>query len=436
MHTPFGVIPSAVPVLRICLASSLVALSALPSLARDRAESTKSTSVASKAKKAPKTPANDPISDVWVGAKPVIAATAAEPAAASAPVRAPLGSAPALLPAPAPANSASPAKSVETKAIRPAAPAPKVAPVVPAASKAAPVETLNAGTAGADTKPLIFTNVLSTKPARKKKSDNSTESRQSAKRETTEKAKSTPAAEKSIESEAQSAPAAPRVAPVAPPVRAAEMPVPAVAAPVAHKASSPSAKSPAKDLDDLPLSSVLSKNTAGEGKTQRSTGNLVADVLTKLGFVILLGLGAAAGWKKFQGQSFSRPVKPQHTAEVATVLPLGPQRSVHLLRIGSQTLVVASSPQNISLLATLDDAQAAEGVQSMDDANETEPDFQALIGHLVQSGAAKPLEKVDPTKVEPVRVETLEETGGRVFTGLKGSLFQAATPVAGSRNDA
>ena len=178
------------------------------------------------------------------------------------------------------------------------------------------------------------------------------------------------------------------------------------AKPATEKAPAPAAKAvaPPKDLDDLPLSSVLSKNTAGEGKSQRSVGNLFADVLTKLGFVILLGLGAAAGWKKFQGQSFAKPAKPQQTAEVASVLPLGPQRSVHLLKIGNQTLVVASTPQNISLLATLEgEAESGEGGVS---GHQDTAGFHALLTNLIN-------EEEPPTGVEsppaPEAVEPLPE---------------------------
>lgn len=51
---------------------------------------------------------------------------------------------------------------------------------------------------------------------------------------------------------------------------------------------------------------------------------------------------------------------PRGAVEVLGRLPLGPKQSAQLIRIGSRLLLVASSPQGLSTLAEVSDAQEVQ----------------------------------------------------------------------------
>jgi flagellar biogenesis protein FliO len=85
-------------------------------------------------------------------------------------------------------------------------------------------------------------------------------------------------------------------------------------------------------------------------------GSLFLGVLGKLVFVIALMFVCAAGWKKLQN------VIPQHASgavgglQLISTLPLGAQRCLHVVMAGGRQLLIASTPQSITFLASLDEA--------------------------------------------------------------------------------
>jgi flagellar biogenesis protein FliO len=84
-------------------------------------------------------------------------------------------------------------------------------------------------------------------------------------------------------------------------------------------------------------------------------GGLFLGVLGKLALVVALMFACAAGWKKLQS------VVPQTTAlaangvQLLSTLPLGAQRCLHVVAVGRQQLLIASTPQSITLLSSLDE---------------------------------------------------------------------------------
>ena len=71
--------------------------------------------------------------------------------------------------------------------------------------------------------------------------------------------------------------------------------------------------------------------------------------------MVVLGLLSGALWflkqKGWARTSFRRPGKPgQPRLEVIDRLALGPQHSLHLVRLADRTLLVGLSPQGCSLL--------------------------------------------------------------------------------------
>ena len=95
---------------------------------------------------------------------------------------------------------------------------------------------------------------------------------------------------------------------------------------------------------------------------EEDPGSLAMNVTGKLALVIALILGCAAAWKRFQlGTPKAGPLSPQAVTVTSTV-SLGPQRLLHLVSVGQNQLLLASSPQGISLIATLDGNSSLAGM--------------------------------------------------------------------------
>lgn len=75
----------------------------------------------------------------------------------------------------------------------------------------------------------------------------------------------------------------------------------------------------------------------------------------------VLGLLAATLWwlrrRGFASVAVGR--KPGRRLEALERLPLGPQHTLHLVRLGETTLLVASSPTGCSLIQSLPNAEIA-----------------------------------------------------------------------------
>lgn len=91
-------------------------------------------------------------------------------------------------------------------------------------------------------------------------------------------------------------------------------------------------------------------------------GALALSVLGKTGLVVALMLACAAGWKRLRGTAPLGRLAPAQAVQITSTVSLGPQRFLHLVTVGRHQLLVGSSPQNVSLVAVLEDGtpRAAE----------------------------------------------------------------------------
>lgn len=90
-------------------------------------------------------------------------------------------------------------------------------------------------------------------------------------------------------------------------------------------------------------------------------GPLWRQFIYMIGFVILIGLGAWVFLRKFSGGA----VGTGQVIRIGETVRLGPRKSLHLVRIGSKTLLVANAADSLSLLADVSD-----GVSSHEDDND------------------------------------------------------------------
>jgi len=103
--------------------------------------------------------------------------------------------------------------------------------------------------------------------------------------------------------------------------------------------------------------------------SEEDSGSLAMNVAGKLALVVALILGCAAAWKRYQGGMPQIGQAQSHPVKVSSTVPLGPQRYLHVVTVGRRQLLLASCPQSISLIGTLDsqseliDAQAPHSAQ-------------------------------------------------------------------------
>jgi len=109
--------------------------------------------------------------------------------------------------------------------------------------------------------------------------------------------------------------------------------------------------------DTTPLPSSLTgaaKKSASDGPSSGSGFMRLA-----IGLVVVLALIFAIRWVVRRAGSAKLPTGNGKLSVVATT-PLGPNRAVHLIRIGSELVLVGSSEQGVRSLRVYNAAEAAE----------------------------------------------------------------------------
>lgn len=154
--------------------------------------------------------------------------------------------------------------------------------------------------------------------------------------------------------------AIPAVAHAAPAPAAISTPAPAPVeetAPVAAAAPQPTeveapVAAATTDLESRPLSELHPEEKNG-GK--QSSGNVLVDVMIKLVSVVGLIGASAFGWKKLQGVQGRKSTQSLDSVQVISTAALGPQRFLHVVTVGQQRFLISSSPQQVSLIAAVDE---------------------------------------------------------------------------------
>jgi flagellar biogenesis protein FliO len=125
-----------------------------------------------------------------------------------------------------------------------------------------------------------------------------------------------------------------------------------------------------EDLESRPLKQATSE---GSGQAPVGGSRLFSDVLGKLGMVLALIFVCAAVWKRLQAAQPKHSLLSPPGLQIVTTLPLGAQRFLHVVAAGRCRYLIGSSPQSISLLATLDEETDGHRGRAG-----TEPNYGAL----------------------------------------------------------
>jgi flagellar biogenesis protein FliO len=123
------------------------------------------------------------------------------------------------------------------------------------------------------------------------------------------------------------------------------------------QSTSTSSNSAVTDPESRPLEEY---QPPGATTSRSDTGGLVVDVFGKLAVVVVLILACAAGWRKLQAAAGQRVSESAQAVQLTSTVALAPQRFLHLVTVGQQRLLLASSPQQVCLIAHLDSGAAAE----------------------------------------------------------------------------
>jgi flagellar biogenesis protein FliO len=146
------------------------------------------------------------------------------------------------------------------------------------------------------------------------------------------------------------------------------------------------------DPESQPLAAYQSPRSAQP--PDDATG-LAVNVAGKLVVVVALMFACAAAWKKMRGFPLHGVSQAAQPVQVLNTVVLAPQRFLHLVSVGNQRLLLASSPQQISLVATLPDrSDAPDGMSASrqaDPDSEPPPDrFEDLLYRLRELEASSP----------------------------------------------
>ena len=173
-------------------------------------------------------------------------------------------------------------------------------------------------------------------------------------------------------------------------------------------ATTPPAELPAKSADDrLPFMTQSRSEAEAEAP---SAGGLIMRTLGAL--LLIVGLIAAAAWglRRFGGARFGAPAEDAPELAVLTTISLGDKRSLAAVRFGERLLLIGSTAQSVTLLAT-DEARPVWGVGARSVADLLEenepPSFeQALVraGRRMRHVHALPNVKLHDAEIHDVEM--------------------------------
>ena len=116
--------------------------------------------------------------------------------------------------------------------------------------------------------------------------------------------------------------------------------------------SSTSSEQQKQKFDNLSLTFENDSNVATQPDEIPTTSELFFKMMLSVLLIVVLGAGAIYVSKKFGSRISNLPGKKIHVIET---ISLGPRKTVHLLKIGNQALLIGSTTESITKLADVTD---------------------------------------------------------------------------------
>lgn len=95
-----------------------------------------------------------------------------------------------------------------------------------------------------------------------------------------------------------------------------------------------------------------SRKLGGSGPSLVNSAGMLLGLLLKLALVLVLAYLGALGLRRLSGSKISRPHRDSNLKVTETVT-LGPNRWLHIVTLGEQSFLIASTPQQTTLLAEI-----------------------------------------------------------------------------------
>lgn len=93
-----------------------------------------------------------------------------------------------------------------------------------------------------------------------------------------------------------------------------------------------------------------------EQRRETPLGRVLVDLVVKLGIVLAIAYGSLYILRGVMARQGMAPGRQRHL-RVLESASLGPNRSVHVVRVGEKVMVVGSTPEQVTMLAEVDDVE-------------------------------------------------------------------------------
>jgi flagellar biosynthetic protein FliO len=155
----------------------------------------------------------------------------------------------------------------------------------------------------------------------------------------------------------------------------------ATAAPHEDPAAAPNRTKPS-------LFSSSSRLVSSSSRDQRGYGLMTAlDFALKLVLVIILAYVCMLALKKFSQRRMARPSKSAGLRVVDTI-GLAPNRQLHIVTLGERAFLLGSTPESVSLISDISQAQGATGLPPSPQRDDADPAFAQRLKELMKVAPA------------------------------------------------
>ena len=114
------------------------------------------------------------------------------------------------------------------------------------------------------------------------------------------------------------------------------------------------------------------------------TGGVVTQIGLKVALAVVIAVAATAGVRWLQQQARRGWRATTRAVRVLETVALGQQRAVHLISVGGRTLLIASTPSQVAMLADIGPAEKQEAERAPSPAS----GFSAVLSHFLRSPEA------------------------------------------------
>ena len=138
-------------------------------------------------------------------------------------------------------------------------------------------------------------------------------------------------------------------------------------------------------------------------------GGVVTQIGLKVALAVVVAVAATAGVRCLQQQARRGWGATHRAVRVLETVALGQQRAVHLISVGGRTLLIASTPSQVAMLADVGPAETQEAARAPSPASS----FSAVLSHLLRAPEPPRSEAATRLRAAASRLRAQAPEGGR-----------------------